>query len=196
MTTPTPTYAAHKTAIDAAYPTPTPVWRLHMDDPRHEHDDYSVARAEFDFAEEQWVIEATFALRGENEFWFAWVVKGDATLSESYLATVSGSSWALSKQRFTPGLTRGARRLVSTWRLRHSGEKLLAADGITYGVVNLTSLSVDGPSQADVALSLRSMRTPLPTPPAPPMPTSQCGWPPQKAQPLRSRRRRPALRDR
>ena len=46
-----------KLVVDAANPTPTPVWFLHTDNPDHRHDDMSLTRAEVVFDGVTYVLE-------------------------------------------------------------------------------------------------------------------------------------------
>lgn len=121
------TYAEHKTAIDAAHPTPTPVWVQVDHDPSHDHDDTVVARSQISFLGRDYTFEIHVGHQGKG--WFVWTV--DA-LDEPRRGGYGASSWAAAQTSFATSFETEC----EYWRAQAAGiahaREVLTAAGITY----------------------------------------------------------------
>ena len=148
---PEQTYEDSKTAIDAAHRTPAIVWRLYTDNPTHAHDDVTVAECELLFDGEvfNYEIHATGYTSG-----YAFHAVKVKDPDESRVTITQGSRlWTDARDDLADIWERDCEYRRQVMAVEAHARYLLVNDGITLGVVNLSALSLGGPSQSVVALS-------------------------------------------
>ena len=153
---PARTYEEHKADVDAAMPTPVPVWRLYVDDPTHQEDHRSVARCEFSFNGVDYVREilAWTTITYDVGEELLWLVSAHIPFDDEARTSLGGGSrWQDASEALTRELEAFCEKTRVAAAFHALARDILVNNGITYGVVNLETLSVDGTAQADVPLS-------------------------------------------
>ena len=134
------TYEQIKAAVDAANPTPSLTWFLHLDNPGHQHDDLSAARGEVVVDGKVYAFEAHVEGSGANLAWH-----GRMVVEENLLRVPSSPgtypTWAELKAAMAIVLDDE----IDVIRVRIASEILaseqLADDGVTAPDVNPVRLS-------------------------------------------------------
>ena len=125
------TYEEHKAAVDEAYPTPTLVWYLHVDNVSHEYDDQVVADAFVTFDGHEYEFEVSYSAGGEPGAYsyHARRVGGEDEGRRYFGGAVR--TWAAAKpeiQALWAGRCESTREVIAH---QNQIKEILMADGIT-----------------------------------------------------------------
>ena len=121
------TYEEHKTAVDTANPTPTPVWVQMEEDPGHHYDDAMIARWQAEYLGEELGYEIHVSPQGTT--WYVQEVD-DLEAGRRNVVTVNG--WAKLQVAFTNHLEVRCNQLRQWEATVAYTREVLTQAGITY----------------------------------------------------------------
>ena len=154
------TWEAIKLEVDAAHPTPTPIWFLHTDNPDHMHDDRALTRAEVQFDGTTYVVEGHI-LRADNQVgWNGRLVVGEEVM-RMVAINQSFSTWVSCADGIMRGLDIAFQKIRNRMTTEILAKEQLTEAGITAHapstLIKLDSLTIG--TEGERVIAVASFRT-------------------------------------